>query len=507
MTAIHDEADNQLHQRTLDGFREQGYEVLDASAEQGSSCAITGRANDSEVVLTERLHQALRRLNPAVSQDLLEQAREQLTQNYSLRELAAANQDVYRLLTYGIKLDIASPAAAQVRGTSEEKVTVQVIDWKNPQNNNFLLVTGLSINGQLGRGRLDYVGFVNGLPLLLPVVRASGRQQDRLRRLYDLVEKDYKQRFPQLFWYNALILLSDGQHSKMGSMATTWEHFVEWKRVEREDEPENTTLETLLKGTCARGRLLDIVENFTLFKPVAGGLLKIVARCHQYLGVNAAFARMQRIKELDGKIGVFWHTQGAGKSYSMIFFEQKVQHKLSGNWTFVVVTDREDLDKQIYENFAQIGVISEPQERVRATSRDELKRLLRENHSIIFTLIQKFQTEQPQQPYPKLSDRDDIIVMTDEAHRSQYDTLAANMRTALPNASFIGFTGTPLIDREEHETRETFGPYISKYPFLQAIRDGVTVPLIYENRTPEIELQVAEVAEAIQEMERRTGLS
>lgn len=507
MTSMRDRANELLHQRTLANFRDLGYEILDASTEQGKNCPITGRQHDGEAVLTIRLLQALSRLNPRIAQaapELLDKAIEQLTQSRHLRGLAQGNQDVYILLKDGVKLDI-TPSEANKIGTSDEKVNIKVIEWKDSIQNDFLLVTNFVINGQLGRGRLDYVGFVNGLPWLLPVVRIVPQRENLLFNLYETTVNDYKRRFPQLFWYNAFILLSDGPQSKMGSTTATWEYFVEWKKIEREDEPEDTSLETLLQGTCNKKRLLDIVENFTLFSQERGGLVKIVARYHQLLGVNAAFARMEHIKELEGKIGVFWHTQGAGKSYSMIFFAQKV-HRYFGNWKFVVITDREDLDKQIYENFDHAGVITEPQELVQAANREDLRRLLSENHRIVFTLIQKFQPEQAQQKYTQISDSDQIIVMTDEAHRSQYDTLAENMRTGLPNASFIAFTGTPLIEKEEHETRTIFGPYISKYPFLQAVRDGVTVRLIYENRTPEIQLNVAEVARALQEEENKAGL-
>ncbi len=216
-------------------------------------------------------------------------------------------------------------------------------------------------------------------------------------------------------------------------------------------------------------------------------LTKLVAKNHQFLGVNKAISAAQQIKENQGKLGVFWHTQGSGKSYSMVFFSQKVLRTLPGNWTFVIVTDREDLDGQIYRNFASTGAVIEDEASVRAQSADHLKTLLNaEDHRYVFTLIQKFRTEEGGK-YPKLSDRDDIVVITDEAHRSQYDVFALNMRNALPNAAFIGFTGTPLIAGEER-TKEVFGDYVSIYNFKQSIDDGNTVPLYYENRIPELQL-------------------
>ncbi|MCB9925597.1 MAG: DEAD/DEAH box helicase family protein [Planctomycetaceae bacterium] len=210
---------------------------------------------------------------------------------------------------------------------------------------------------------------------------------------------------------------------------------------------------------------------------------KITGKNHQFLGVNNAVVALEEIKENQGKLGVFWHTQGSGKSFSMAFFSQKVLRKVPGNWTFLVVTDRNDLDTQIYKNFCNTGVATEE---CQAESGAHLRQLLSEDHRFIFTLIQKFGTK-PGEKYPKLSDRSDIIVMTYEAHRSQYDTLALNMRTALPNAAFIGFTGTPLMAGEE-KTKEVFGDYVSIYNFQQSIEDGATVPLFYENRIPELQL-------------------
>ncbi|VVB71155.1 Uncharacterised protein [uncultured archaeon] len=219
---------------------------------------------------------------------------------------------------------------------------------------------------------------------------------------------------------------------------------------------------------------------------MAGGTNKILAKNHQSLGVNTAIHAVQNIKENQGRLGVFWHTQGSGKSFSMIFFSQKVLRKLPGDYTFVIITDRDDLDDQIYKNFANSGVVTEREKTVRARSAEHLKQLLQEDHRYIFTLIQKFRIERGK-IYPKLSDRSDIIVITDEAHRSQYDIFAQNMRNALPNAAFIGFTGTPLMVGEE-KTRQVFGDYISIYNFKQAIDDAATVPLYYENRAAPLKL-------------------
>ena len=282
-----------------------------------------------------------------------------------------------------------------------------------------------------------------------------------------------------------MIIVSNGSESRVGSLTADWEYFTEWKRTESEDEQHQVSLEILLKGVCHPIRLLDIIENFTLFMEVQGGTIKLISKNHQYLGVNNAIAALQETKSNFGKLGVFWHTQGSGKSISMLFFAQKVLRKMPGHWTFVVVTDRKELDNQIYKTFASAsGVLT--QQEVHAENIVHLRQLLSEDHRYIFTLIQKFQTT-GNEPHPVLSERSDIIVITDEAHRTQYDTLALNMRTALPNAAFIAFTGTPLIASEE-KTREVFGDYVSIYNFKQSVVDRATVPLYYENRVPRLQL-------------------
>ena len=287
----------------------------------------------------------------------------------------------------------------------------------------------------------------------------------------------------------AVVLCFDilnGQETRIfrSSITAGWEHFSDWKRINNEGEEGVISLETMIRGICKKNRFIDIAENFNLFQDARGGVSKITAKNHQFLGVNNAVAALNQIQENQGRLGVFWHTQGSGKSFSMAFFSQKVLRKLPGNWTFVIITDRNDLDKQIYKNFCSTGVVTEE---CQAESGAHLRQLLTEDHRFIFSLIQKFGTE-PGTAYPELSDRSNIIVMTDEAHRSQYDTLALNMRNALPNAAFIGFTGTPLMAGEE-KTKEVFGDYVSIYNFQQSVEDGATVPLYYENRIPEMQLE------------------
>ena len=437
----------------------------------------TGRETKSEVVLTDRLRAALERFNPNAPSDAINAAIEELTQSRAVMNPVEANREVYNLLKDGVKVTVADPK------TQEDTVSVlKVIDWESPENNDFFAASQCWITGDMHTRRPDLIGFVNGIPLVLMEFK---RIDDNLFSAYNDNLRDYKDTIPHLFWYNALIIVSNGSESRVGSFTAEWEHFTDWKRIDSEDEQKRVSLEILLQGVCEPARLLDIVENFTLFMEVQGGTIKLTAKNHQYLGVNNTIKTLQENRSNFGKLGVFWHTQGSGKSVSMIFFAQKVHRKMQGHWTYVIVTDRKELDTQIYKTFASTsGVLT--QQEVHAENIAHLRQLLSQDHRYIFTLIHKFQTKD-NEPHPILSDRADIIVITDEAHRSQYDTLALNMRTALPNAAFIAFTGTPLMTGEER-TRQVFGDYVSVYDFKQSVEDRATVPLYYENRVPKLQL-------------------
>ena len=467
-----------LENATLALFRQLGWQTANGYYESFGPNGLLGRETSAEVVLTRRLRPALEKLNPDLSPEAIALAIEELARDRSLMSAAHANREVYRLLKDGVRVKVKSED-----GASETDETVRVVDWDAPENNDFVIVSQLWVSGEMYKRRTDLVGFVNGLPLIFIELKAHHRH---LKAAHDNNLRDYKTTIPQLFWYNAFIILSNGSRSVIGSLTAEWDHFAEWKKINSEGEEGTISLETMVRGTCAPERLLDLVENFVLFKEGKGGLTKLVAKNHQYLGVNNAIAAVQRIRDNQGKLGVFWHTQGSGKSYSMVFFSQKILRKLPGNWTFLVITDHDDLDDQIYKNFANTGAVTEPEGRVRAASGEHLQQLLREDHRFLFTLIQKFRTAKGA-TYPKLSDRSDIIVIADEAHRSQYDTFALNMRNALPRAAFIGFTGTPLMAGEE-KTREVFGDYVSIYNFRQSVEDNATVPLYYENRIPELQL-------------------
>lgn len=460
-----------IEQPAIALLAELGWETFNAYGEFDNGASPLGRETKAEVVLKTRLREVLLRINPEVSVESIHQAIEELTRDRSRMSSVAANREIYHLLKNGVRIPVPDP-----EGDGETVEVVRVIDWGNPANNDFLICSQFWITGEMHTRRADLIGFVNGLPLLFIELKAAHR---RLETAFTGTLRDYKDTVPHLFWPNALIILSNGSQSLVGSVTAGWEHFAEWKKIGSEDETGRVSLETMLRGICDWARLLDLVENFCLFQEVPGGLIKLTAKNHQYLGVNNALTALADIRQRDGKLGVFWHTQGSGKSVSMIFFAQKVLRKLPGNWTFVVVTDRQELDGQIYKNFASAGVVTEG--RAQAESSKHLRQLLTEDHRYIFTLIHKFRIPE------EVSTRNDIIVITDEAHRTQYDTLALNMRTALPNASFLAFTGTPLIVSEE-KTRQVFGDYISVYDFQQSVDDGSTVRLYYENRIPELQL-------------------
>ena len=470
--------DELIEQPAINLLEEMGWETLNCYSEfEQAGGSPLGRQTKSEVILTARLQSALKHLNPDATEDAITKALEELTHSRALLSPAEANREIYTLLKDGVKVTLSEPNAEV-----ETIEVLQVIDWENPQNNDFFAASQFWITGDMYTKRPDLICFVNGIPLVLMEFK---RIDVNLHAAYNDNLRDYKNTIPHLFWYNAFIVLSNGTESKVGSLTADWEHFAEWKRIHSEDEPPKVSLETILRALCTPERLLDVLENFILFMEAQGGLVKILAKNHQYLGVNNTIESLKQIEENQGKLGVFWHTQGSGKSISMLFFAQKVLRKIPGNWTFVVVTDRKELDNQIYKTFASTsGVLT--QQEVHAESVVHLRQLLSEDHRYIFTLIHKFQTQGGGR-HPVLSERSDIVVITDEAHRSQYDTLALNMRTALPNAAFIAFTGTPLMAGEE-KTKSVFGDYVSVYDFNQSIVDGATVPLYYENRVPTLHL-------------------
>ena len=462
--------DNLVEQTAIKLFADLWGAENFANAYSGETDAEFGRENPGEVVLMNYLKIALVKLNPNVSTEALNFAIDEIIKDRSAMSMVNANHEIWQLLRGGVKVETENEKGEQ------QTETVKVVDFENPKENHFMLVSQLWITGELHKRRPDLIGFVNGLPLVLIELKVSHKN---LRNAYSQNIRDYKDTIPQLFWYNAFIIISNGIESRVGTITGAYEHFSEWKKVKDEKELGKVSLETVIKGTCEPVRLLDIVENFILFDDSRGERIKAIARYFQFFGVNRAFEQVKKRDKNKGRLGVFWHTQGSGKSYSMVFLSQKVFRKLTGNFTFVVVTDRKELDRQIYKTFAACDAVYEDE--VHAESIEHLQQLLKEDHRHVFTLIHKF--AEPKE----LSNRSDVIVMADEAHRTQYDRMAANMRISLPNASFIGFTGTPLMAGGEEKTREAFGDYVSTYNFAQSVEDGATVPLFYENRVPKLE--------------------
>ncbi len=470
--------DELVEQPALRLLAQLGWEVASGFEETLGPAGTLGRDAQSVPVLGHRLRDSLRNLNPGVPDSALEKAAEELVADRSAMDRVRANREVYALLHEGAKVESTGSDGTR------QAVTVRFIDWSHSDENDWLAVSQFWIIGDMYKRRADVVLFVNGIPLVFIEFKASHKN---VRDAYDANLRDYRDTVPHLFWFNAFVVLSNGADTRVGSTFAPWANFAEWKKINSEGEQGVVSLETALRGTCEPHRLLDLAENFVAFTECPGGLVKAFAKNHQFLGVNNSLEALRELKQREGRLGVFWHTQGSGKSLSMLWFTQKVLRKEPGNWTFVLVTDRKELDEQLYGQFADSGVITTGQE-VHAETSAHLRELLGQDHRYVFTLIHKFIPPVKGQPMPVLSERDDIVVITDEAHRSQYDTLAANMRLALPNASFLGFTGTPLIAGEEEQTRRVFGDYVSIYNFRDSISDGATVPLYYENRIPELQL-------------------
>jgi type I restriction enzyme, R subunit len=511
-----------------------------------------GRKDMTEAVLTRDLRAALERLNPDLPSSAIDDALRALTVHDFNRSTVQHNQDFAHLIRNGVPV-FYRDAAGHLRNAR-----AKVIAFDNaPGANRFLAVRELKLTGLRTphyNRRADLVCFVNGLPLVFVELKAVYKN---IRAGFDNNLRDYMDEnvIAHAFHHNAFLIVSNGHRARYGSITSEWEHFNEWKRLDEADKGK-VDAEVLLDGMLAHDRLLDIVENFILFdKSKPGATRKVVARNHQVLGVNRAVASVQRQEELKrefpvgrrlehhviqlplerrrlspplpaelaerpqspfipegpvniverahpdlGRLGVFWHTQGSGKSYSMAFFAEKVRRKVPGNFTFLLMTDRHDLDDQIYKTFAGSGITGK--ETPRAGTGDDLERLLKENHPYVFSLIHKFNKDvDPKQPY---SERDDIIVISDEAHRTQSGRLARNMRLALPNAAFIGFTGTPLFKQDEI-TKRIFGNYVSRYDFKRSEEDGATVKLVYENRGEKLGVALLDlnsrIAEKIEEAE------
>lgn len=460
----------------------------------------SGRTDKKDVIFKDRVIEKCRQFNRQVPPDVIETAISKLMDRRGSMSAIKANMELYTAICDG-----ASITYEDKNGEKHENESLKLIDFENPESNEFLVVSQLWIQST-GRTpycayrRPDLILYVNGLPLVFIELKNSNV---KLKNAFDDNLKNYKNDIPQLFLTNAFCVLSNATDTKLGSFTAEWEHFFNWLRVDQEKEKVNkeeieeqgTSIEYLLRGLFRPERLLDYVENFILFQKEK---YKIIAQNHQFLGVNHAFQNFLKRDELKGRLGVFWHTQGSGKSFSMIFYVRKIYRKVTGNFSFVVITDREDLDDQIYKNFIHTQAVTEA-EAAKPKNSTHLRTLLGQNTKIVFTLIQKFRYQKGQE-YPQLFDptKREVIVIVDEAHRTQYESLAENMRKGLNGAHFLAFTGTPIL--KQKKTKQWFGEYVSEYTFQQAIEDKATLPLFYEKRVPEVLLQNDDLNEELAEI-------
>lgn len=482
-------SEDDIEKALLKRLQEHGFDLLNChTADRTEIKDGSNRTDKRDVILGDRLKLAAQRLNPDIPETAIDQAVKNVMDRRIDLSAIEANCELDRLIRDGVPIQYDLPNGKQ------ENAFVRLIDFNQTTNNHFLAVSQLWIQAQgfdarAAYRRPDVILYVNGLPLVFIELKNS---TVKLRNAFDDNLTDYKRDIPQLFHCNAFCILSNAIATKVGSFTAGWEHFFSWLRVEDEKEKVNrpqieqqgTSLEIAIAGICTPDKLLNYVENFILYHQ---GRQKIIAQNHQFIGVNHAFdlfaQRESRSPEERKKLGVFWHTQGSGKSFSMIFYARKVFRKLKGNYTFAIVTDRTDLDGQIYKNFLNTDTVAQ-NEAAQPKNSEEMRKFFGQNKRVVFTLIQKFRYDKGK-TYPLLSDRDDIIVMVDEAHRTQYAALAENMRTGLPNANFMAFTGTPLLGKDR-KTNEWFGDYVSEYNFQQAMDDGATVPLFYEKRVSEM---------------------
>lgn len=462
------------------------YDILRCPADAESRDNLndgTGRNSKRQCVLPVVLTDALYRINPTIDKSIIDGIVRDLSRDFTGTDLTDTNYKNYKKIRDKIKVKVK-------KNGKDDFDFVQLIDFDNPENNTFTAVSQMWIQGHYNYRRPDILIFVNGLPLVFIELKNS---IVKVEEAYNKNLLNYKKDVPNLFAFNQICVLSNGLETKLGAFNATYDYFFEWLKVENENETINReelndtdkkiSVERFVDGMLNKNRLIDYIENFILFE---NQRVKIIAKNHQFFGVNNLMQSVEKRKELQGKLGVFWHTQGSGKSYSMVMFARKVKRKINGNFTFLIITDRDDLDTQIHKNFVRTEVIGDKVE-CQPKNSSQLREYLQSNKEFVFTLIQKFRYDKSK-AYPVLSTRDDIIVMVDEAHRTQYKDLAENMRAGLPNANYIAFTGTPLLGAKRL-TNQWFGNYVSEYNFAQSVEEGSTVPLFYSRRVPTVELE------------------
>ena len=459
------------------------------------------RDNYTQVILTERLLNSLRDINLDIKESEVEEAFKKLSRDES-RDLTVNNKNFHRYITDGIDIE--------TRDNSNRIVSKKIwlIDHDNHENNDFLAVNQFTVIEKDKKRRLDIVVFINGIPLVFFELKNPLDENTDIKYAYSQLQT-YKRELTSLFKYNEILAVSDGYFTKVGTVSSKYERFMPWKSADGKSviSSDLEQLETLINGVLNKKTIIDLISNFIVFENEEGKYNKKLAAYHQYFAVNKAVEKTIEASDIkgDGRSGVIWHTQGSGKSLTMVFYTGKLVLTLK-NPTIVLLTDRNDLDYQLFGVFSRCSDILR-QTPIQADSRESLKKLLSvASGGIVFTTIQKFFPDQKGDKYPKLSDRSNIIVIADEAHRSQYDFIdgyARHIRDALPNASFIGFTGTPL-EKEDRNTPEIFGNYIDIYDIERAIADGSTVSIYYESRLAKLKLNENEIPKIDKKFEEVT---
>lgn len=484
-------SEDDIEQSILKKIKDEklGYRILKLDASPDKMDVLpdgTGRSDKKECVLPIILWESLKRINPNIKESFLKDVFNSIIADYTDKDIIQSNYDLYKKVRDGVKVNFTNEKGV------DDFTFVKLVDFDNPENNDFTAVSQMWIKGRFKWRRPDILIFINGMPFVFIELKNSTR---KVEEGYSDNLTNYKKDIPNLFALNQICVLSNGLETRVGSFSSPYEFFFEWLKVDSEDEKpdrkkiyENgTSVYYFVKGLLRKDRLIDYIENFIMFDN-GKRLAKIIAKNHQYIGVNNLMESLNNRKELKGKLGVFWHTQGSGKSYSMVFFTRKVNRKVPGNFSFLIITDRDDLDTQIHKTFIRCEIVGSKDECKPANS-TKLREYLTSNKPYMFTLIHKFRLDKKkdEKVYPVLTDRDDIIVLVDEAHRTEYADLAENMRNALPKANFVAFTGTPLLGTKR-KTNQWFGDYVSIYDFKQSVDDGATVPLYYSRRVPEVGL-------------------
>jgi len=499
-----------VEENVLDILKDLNYKIIRGDNENykpGGKSAL--REDYKDVILVERLKKALYKINPFISEDIVEQIIAQVCRNESPR-LIIDNESFHKMLVDGIDIQFQTED-----GESYEKIWL--FDFENPENNEFWAVNQFTVKENNIERRPDVILFVNGIPLLVFELKNLADENATIWSAYDQFQT-YKEQISSLFRYNEILIISDGIEARSGTISSEKERFMQWKTIDGTKPRKGfTEIELLIRGMCDKKRLLDIIRNFIVFEKDKSTVKKLAAY-HQYWAVNKAVVSTINARKGDKKAGIVWHTQGSGKSLTMIFYSGKLVRELD-NPTIVVLTDRNDLDDQLFGTFSKCQDILR-QEPNQVESRKELQEKLKvSSGGIVFTTIQKFFPEDDREKYPVLSNRDNIFVIADEAHRSQYGfsakvlnkkdkTLitygyAKYLRDALPNASFIGFTGTP-IEQSDRSTPAVFGKYVDAYDIEQAVEDGATVRIYYESRLAKLELKPEERPKIDKEFENIT---